>query len=29
MIKSVVKPYGVQLLCEVHEDFSMNIKLAR
>eukprot|EP00878_Enallax_costatus_P004272 GHUV01004502.1.p1 GENE.GHUV01004502.1~~GHUV01004502.1.p1 ORF type:complete len:701 (+),score=187.09 GHUV01004502.1:79-2181(+) len=28
-IKEVVKPYGVQLLCEVHEDFNLNIELAR
>lgn len=28
-IKQVVKPYGVQLLCEVHEDFNLNIELAR
>ncbi|WIA13184.1 hypothetical protein OEZ85_006776 [Tetradesmus obliquus] len=28
-IKAVVKPYGVQLLCEVHEDFKLNIELAR
>jgi sucrose phosphorylase len=28
-IKQVVKPYGVQLLCEVHEDFNVNIELAR
>jgi hypothetical protein len=28
-IKEVVRPYGVQLLCEVHEDFLLNIELAR
>jgi hypothetical protein len=28
-IRDVVKPYGVQLLCEVHEDFKLNIELAR
>lgn len=28
-IKGVVKEYGVQLLCEVHEDFNLNIELAR
>lgn len=28
-IRSVVKPFGVQLLCEVHECFKTNIKLAR
>lgn len=28
-IKQVVKPFGVQLLCEVHEDFALNIELAR
>eukprot|EP00879_Flechtneria_rotunda_P018528 GHRR01019441.1.p1 GENE.GHRR01019441.1~~GHRR01019441.1.p1 ORF type:complete len:547 (+),score=136.02 GHRR01019441.1:914-2554(+) len=28
-IKEMVKPYGVQLLCEVHEDFNLNIELAR
>jgi hypothetical protein len=28
-IKEVVRPYGVQLLCEVHEDFLLSIELAR
>jgi hypothetical protein len=28
-IKKIVKPWGVQLLCEVHEDFNLNIELAR
>lgn len=28
-IRQVVKPFGVQLLCEVHEDFHLNIELAR
>lgn len=28
-IGEVVKPFGVQLLAEVHEDFKLNIKLAR
>lgn len=28
-IKALVKPFGVQLLCEVHEDFNLNIELAR
>ena len=28
-IRGVVKPFGVQLLCEVHEDFNLNIELAR
>lgn len=28
-IKAVVRPFNVQLLCEVHEDVGLNIKLAR
>jgi hypothetical protein len=28
-MREVVKPYGVELLCEVHEDFNRNIKLAK
>ncbi len=28
-IKELVRPYGVQLLCEVHEDYQLNVELAR
>jgi hypothetical protein len=28
-IRDVVKPFGVELLGEVHEDFNLNIELAK
>lgn len=28
-IRDVVKPFGVELLGEVHEDFNQNIELAK
>jgi hypothetical protein len=28
-IGDVVKPFGVELLCEIHEDFNLNIQLAK
>jgi hypothetical protein len=28
-IRDVVKPYGVELLGEIHEDFNLNIELAK
>jgi hypothetical protein len=28
-LRAVVEPYGVQLLAEVHEDYTLNIALAR
>jgi hypothetical protein len=28
-IRAVVKPFGVELLCEIHEDFNHNMQLAK